>query len=392
MAIDKLELYNNALQLVGQRRLTSVTDNENTRHYLDAAYNAQAVDYCLELSKPTFATKTVKLTTSSESDEHDLDNVFTLPDSYITVVEVFSDPRLDQPVSRYILEGNTIACEHETIYLRYITDEYSDTYTYWTPTFTKLASAYLAKEICPKLAPTHLETISILFDERLKTILEEEEGRRPTAKSVASDVTLTSAWMDIYNDALLVMGLDEITSANDDSNRRAKLDRALNAGIVAELLEDTDWTFGLSSYESTYNPNLEPEWGYTRVHDQPEKLHSLSKIYTDEMMQNSLRDYKSEDDKYFCSLDVIYIEFVSTDFLHNPNQWPTFFKRLIAARMARDASPSLVDEGADVGNSVAVFDERHSNALNNDAVTSPPKRIPQGSWTKARGSNRNYRA
>ena len=118
MAIDKLQLYNNALVLLGQRYLDNLTDEEESQLYLDSVYDFKAVEHCLEMSKPTFATKTTKLNASVASADHDLDNVFTLPSGYVDTVEVFSDPKLDQPIHRYILEANTLACEYETIYLR----------------------------------------------------------------------------------------------------------------------------------------------------------------------------------------------------------------------------------------------------------------------------------
>ena len=74
----------------------------------------------------------------------------------------------------------------------------------------------------------------------------------------------------------------------------------------------------------------------------------------------------------------------------NPDNWPTYFKRLIAARMAKDAAPSLVKEGADIARADMIYDQRKSSGMSNDAMISPPHRFAEGDWKQARLRG-NYR-
>lgn len=388
--VDKLAIYNNALLLIGQRKLASISEDREPRHLLDAAYDLGAPEYCLEIVQPDFASITAKLNSPAVSSVHALDSVHTLPADYLTLVKnphddtdvgVYSDDKLDQPVSRYLIEGDTIACEHATIYIRYITSTL--TLGDWTPSFVRVVAAYLAREIAVKLAPDEYEKLNNLFVDRVEAARSLEADREP-ARTNATTVTLTNAWRYIYNDALLVMGLNEITSNSDDSNRRTKLDRTLDSDLVASLLEDVGWTFALTSMKSQYDSSLEPSWGYRRVHAYPSDLHKLNGVFEDEYMNFPLRAYKDEGDYFFCDRDEIYVEYVSTDWLTTPDNWPSFFKRLVAARMAKDAALSLRNEGADPDRAIVEYDKRESEAKSIDAMSSPPRRLAQGNWNSSR--------
>jgi len=384
MAVDKLALYNNALTLIGQRTLTGLTEEREPRYILDGVYDLDAIEYCLEIVKPVFARKTVLLSSPAVSTEHDLDSVHTLPSDYITITGIYSDSKLDQPISRYIIEGNTLACEYDSVYLRYISDDHVASFTNWSPSFSRVVSAYLARESSEKLSPSQTDGINALFLDRIESTIQLDKDREPENRSSVTTVTLTNDWRNVYNDALLIMGLEEITTNTDDSNRRTKLDRALDAGIVDELLEITGWTFATTSTKSDYDPSVEPEWGYTRAHSYPADMHRIDGYFHDEYMQSPLKNYTDEGDKIFTDEDTIYVQYISTDWLVNPSNWPAFFRRLVAARMANDASASLRQEGADPVRSKETYEERESSAKSIDAMSSPPRRLSQGNWAGSR--------
>ena len=186
------------------------------------------------------------------------------------------------------------------------------------------------------------------------------------------------------------MGLDEITTNTDDSNRRSKLDRALDAELVARLLETTGWTFALTSVKSQYDITLEPDWGYRRVHAKPSDMHRLDGIFQDEYMSHPLKAYKDEGNYIFTDNDEFYLQYISDDWLVNPSSWPTFFKRLVASKMAKDTAASLKKEGADVERANETYKERKNSAMSDDAMAAPPRMLSNGRWSSAR-FRRNYR-
>jgi len=390
LTADYLNIYNDALILMGLDELATINDDSDRRTKLDRVMNNGAVDYCLEVLSPVFARKVALLNTPTTSAIHDLDSVHTLPSDYVDIVEVYSDSKLDQPISRAIFDATTLSCEFDTVYLRYVSNTVAT--SSWTPSFKRVLSAYLAREAWLSLNPDSYENYGTLDDAlqgRIEAVASLEAKKEPQKRASGSTSTLSAPWLIIYNDALLIMGLDEIIDANDDSDRRAKLDRALNAGLVESVLEDTSWTFGLTSVKSQYDPSIEPEFGYIRGHGHPPDMQVLDGIYQDEYMQVPLKHYKDEGEVFFCDLNDVYIQYVDTEFLANPANWPAYFRRLIAGRLAKDAAGSIT--GADKENSNEEYSERKESAMSTDAMLAPPRRLTRGNWTSARyrGGYRN---
>ena len=112
MAIDQLTVYNNALYLLGQRKLDSLTEDRAPRYVLDEFYSLEAVDYCLELVQPLFAAKTATITTPG-----------TIPTDYIATMGVYSDAELTDPVDHYSITGRTLSSETSPVYLRYTAND-----------------------------------------------------------------------------------------------------------------------------------------------------------------------------------------------------------------------------------------------------------------------------
>jgi hypothetical protein len=389
--MNQLDLYNDALLLLGQRQLASLSEDREPRYRLDGAYGRDAIRYCLELVKPSFASSTAVL--SAFTPGATFDNSFTLPSDYVSVIKPFSDKKLDQEINRYIIEKDQLLCDYTTVYLRYTSDNI--TIDDWSPSFFRVVGAYLARETATRLSPDDYVIVEKKFQERVAAAQALEKDKVPVPRSSDVAVTLTDSWRLIYNDSLLIMGLDEITSNDDDSNRRTKLDRALNAGIVAGTLEDMSWQFGFTSVELTYDSGVEPAFGWLYAIRKPADLQRIDGLYTDEYQKVPLKDYGDEGSFFFCSYQVIYLSYISTNFLANPNAWPTFFRRLIAARMAKDAAPSLRVEGADAERADMIFEERESDAKSNSAMQSPPRLLATGKWVRSRNwdrGNRNWQA
>jgi hypothetical protein len=389
MAIDKLAVYNDALLLIGERKLASLTENREPRRLLDSAFDFGAVEYCLEIVKPVFSRKTIKLTVSVPSTNHDMDNVFTLPADWISTVDVYSDSRLDQPITRYINEDRTIACEYETIFVRYCSSDNASVFTKWSPVFARVVSAYLARDISMRLTPDEYEVIDTKFSDRVEAALNVERTKEPQQRSKASTTSLTNKWLNIYNDALLIMGLDKITDANDDSQRRSVLDTAIDADLVEAALEDIGWHWALKSVKSEHNPSLETDWGWARAHDKPADLHRLEGVYYDEYFQRPLKTYLDEGEVFFTDEDFIFIQYVSSNFHNDPDGWSPSFRRLIGARLAKDTY--LVLSPKSMNRVESEFKERESAAKSIDAMQSPPRLIAEGSWVRSRNTGRSQR-
>lgn len=386
MAYDQLKLYNEALLLAGERSLTSLSETHETRYRLDEEYtNSSATEYCLELVQPAFARKTTRLNSPAAGSTMSWSH--TLPSDYVSFIGLYTDAALSKPVSRYIIEGGAIVCDHADVYLRFTSDGYS--ISAWDISFAKVVSSYLAMKVAArlsreeydKLVKTHESAVAVASSIAARTEL--------VPRPLKDGTTLSSDWMNIYNDALLILGLDALTSTSDDSGRRFKLSQALSTGIVEALMEDCGWQFGFSTEKLEYDSGIEPDWGYSYAFEKPSNLHRIDGLYYDEFLQVPLKEYHDEGNYFYTDVTEFYFQFVSTDFITTPANWPTHFKKLVAAKMAKDAGAALRSEGADVNNAIAIFNEREKNSKSIDAMQSPPRKLAQGSWTRARYSG-NY--
>jgi hypothetical protein len=383
---DYRNIYNGALNLLGLEQIVSNDDDSERRAALDTVLNSDAVNYLYELAQPRFALETNKLTASVTSAEHDLDNVFTLPTDYLSMVEVHADPLMDEPITRYIIEGRTIACSYSTIYIRFVSS--SPTSASWTPAFKQLLSAYMAEQLKNRFTDNEIKMagISTAFTSRLAFIQQQEQAKEAGKRSSRSTATLSDAWRKVYNNALLLLGLDQIVSNDDDSDRRSKLDVALGTGVVETVMEDLSWTFGITSNKLNYNPSLEPEWGFKRVFDKPADLHRVDGLFHDEYFNVPLKEYEDEGGRWYCDVDEIYVKYVKASYLTTPSNWPQYFSNIIAAELACRVGPAL--PGANIKHALDMKQIRQREAESTDAMSGPPQRIKTGSWVRSRVGTR----
>lgn len=150
----KLKLYNGALRVLNEGKLASLTENREPRRLLDDLFDDDWIDTCLEEGLWKFAKRSQQLTASSSIiPPFGYSQVFALPDDYIRMVQISTDPYFSQPLLQYTEEAGYIFCEFDTIYLSYISNDPSfglDT-TLWSRTFKKYVEAHGAAEICGRV-------------------------------------------------------------------------------------------------------------------------------------------------------------------------------------------------------------------------------------------------
>lgn len=396
MAATKLSLYNDTLILLGERTLLTDTDDVPPRYDLDALYDNGAVDYCLEIVKPRYAS-IVKIVVGIAAQA---DTTFAwqvdLPDAdFLALAKdaqgrpaVYLDGKYEQPVTRFVQEADYLLSDFQTLYIRYIVKHAASFLPIMPSSFGRVVSAYMARELAWKFDPDSEEHLQETLEKRIEVSMEVEINNEPQERGF-TPIVLTNEYRHIFNDALMLLKLDPIATNNDDSVRKNRLSLTLDAQLVEAVLEDSSWQFGLQSDQIFYDPAIDPAWGYKFVFEEPTGMHRLNGIYNDEFMRSPIRDYIHEDNKFFCSYQTIYIEYVSKDFLTTPQSWPAYFRRLVAARMAIDANIP----GSDIQNAAIQYENRRKEAKSTDAMSGPPKTLSAGSWAKTRvgyrGSNRD---
>lgn len=391
LAAGWLKIYNEALLLLGQDRLTSGSLDSWKRVAMDTCVASGAVDYCLSLVRPKFATLMAKLTVYTTDTDHGF-NVFALPADYLSIVALYQDATLDRPTDRYFIEGRNLSCSYTTIYLRYNADNTiaipsGTDFSKLTPSFSRLLAAYIAKEASSLFPIENTDNLYKIFDSRVKDAIALEQEIE-TTRSLARTGALSTEWLKIYNDALLILGQDRLSSGSEDSWRRVALDTSVDTGIVSSILEDIGWQFAMKTVKSDYNPSVDPDFGYAYAHDNPADMLIFDGVYTDEYQRSPLKAYQYEADVIYADHQELYIQYVSTDFVSAPATWPATFKRYVAAAIAKDCAGIFK---ADANRVELTWKQRKNDAKNLDASQSPPVVILPGSWTKSRFSGSDSR-
>ena len=385
MAITKLGIYNNALIKVGESVLDLITDDRESRYSLDSVYDLGAVDYCLEVTKPKFATKTVELTGVATATNITLAFTHTLPSDFVTVGALYSDAELDQPVARYVQEGSTILCDYATVYLRYTHNTVVE--ANFSPGFARVLTSYLAREIAYKYDPQRYESIDASLQAIVEQVITSEGEKEPQSRPAAEGTTLTTEVRILYNGALTILGAEKLPSGNTDHINRVRLDTAMESGAVQSVMEDTEWKFGLNSVKISYDPSVEPAWGYPYAFAKPTDVSRIAGVFIDDRFRVPLKNYVDEGDYFYSDYNEVYLKYVDIDYVSTPAVWPAYFSRLVSAQLAKDVSMAVAPHFGEYA--TEVYNDRKDSAMSNDAMQSPPQRIGQGNWTASR-YNGNY--
>lgn len=150
MTTSKLSLYNGALRLLGERRLSSLTEDRPARHYLDAAFDDGLIDYLLEQGQWNFATRSVELTNdSSITPEFGYQYGFAKPTDYVRLAALCLDEYFKSPLNEYSDEQGYWFCDYDTLYIKYISNDvdYGLDLSLWPQTFVRYAQAELADRV-----------------------------------------------------------------------------------------------------------------------------------------------------------------------------------------------------------------------------------------------------
>lgn len=147
---SRLSLYNLALHFVGERSLSSLTENQEVRYKLDNAWNEGAVDLCLEEGDWFFAMRTVQIDYDSGIEpEFGYRRAFQKPSDWITTSALSADEYFNAPLTQYSDEAGYWYSDHDTLYVRYISNDsaYGGDLSRWPNSFVQFVGAHLASKI-----------------------------------------------------------------------------------------------------------------------------------------------------------------------------------------------------------------------------------------------------
>jgi hypothetical protein len=192
----KIQLYNGALRILGERKLASLTEASEARRLLDDVYDEGAVRACLESGMWNFAIRSVEAAyTPSVAPDFGFSRAFDKPTDWVRTIALCSDDRFRSPLdaTQYSDEAGYWFSDHDTLYIRYVSDDssYGGDLAGWPMSFTKFVQAHLAFEIAPKLTPA-ATALSNVAQIRAKAL---HDARNKDALNEGAQVPVTNSWV-----------------------------------------------------------------------------------------------------------------------------------------------------------------------------------------------------
>jgi len=147
-----LPIYNDALQLLGLRRMTTISDERSDRTELDAALDSRLVRSMFEDYPWNWARITVKSEENTRLEtDFGYECVHEKPEDLIRLDGVFRDEYCRTPLKNYADEGRVLLCNDDTIYLKYVPDTYVGQPASWPASFARLVAALMAEQAEPNI-------------------------------------------------------------------------------------------------------------------------------------------------------------------------------------------------------------------------------------------------
>lgn len=150
----RLSIYNGALRRLGERKLSSLTENREPRRLLDDVWDAGGVEACLEAGQWSWASRTQELLySSSVVPAFGYLRAFVKPTDMVRLLGIATDERVQIPLAYYEHTGPYFFADPDVIYVRYVSNDasYGNDYSLWPESFTDFVEWHFAVEIAPRL-------------------------------------------------------------------------------------------------------------------------------------------------------------------------------------------------------------------------------------------------
>ena len=175
----KLRIYNGALLLCGQTRLSALTDDIEARYLLDEVYDDGGINDCLEEGQWRFAMRSARFDYDAAVEPSwGLKRAFEKPPDWVVTSAVASDEYFTTPLigRQYVDEADYWYADLDEIYVRYVSDDtnFGMNIGDWPVAFTEYVKAHFAFRVIHSLTKDK---------ERWQLVGREVEKRRLNAQN-----------------------------------------------------------------------------------------------------------------------------------------------------------------------------------------------------------------
>ena len=201
--------------------------------------------------------------------------------------------------------------------------------------------------------------------------------------------------LGLYNHALRNLGEGKLATVTDDIEKRYLLDDVYDNGLIRKCLEEGLWNFAIRTVEVSYEPSIEPDFGYPYAFDKPSDYVITAAISAAPFFDPPLLSYDDEGAYWYCSHQTIYVKYVSDDAAWGSDltAWTESFEEFASWKLANGVVGKLTGMDPEkVGYCESKLKRALSNARSKDALNQPTKFASRGSWVNSRGGgSRNDR-
>lgn len=192
--------------------------------------------------------------------------------------------------------------------------------------------------------------------------------------------------LGIYNNALLVIGIEKLASLAVNEKARRVLDQIWDANFPRRCLEKGYWNFAMRTVRIEYDPDVDPEFGYPRAFEKPSDWVRTAAISPNDRFDPPLKQYADEAGYWWSDLDTMYVKYVSDDAAYglDMSKWPESFVEWMETNLGMRAMKLLTEASADLEQ--VKKDEKRllTVAKSKDAMNEAVSFTPRGRWTAAR--------
>lgn len=192
--------------------------------------------------------------------------------------------------------------------------------------------------------------------------------------------------LELYGDALLILGQERIASLAEASAARFALDDAY-AKAVAYCLEQGFWNFAMRSVQIDSSASVDPTFGYSYAFTKPSDFVRLLSMSNEETMTTPLMDFVDEAGYWYSNSDPMFAKYVSNDTAYglDLSLWPETFADYVAHRLAVKTCKRITGSNPDAD--MLTKEKRAlADSRSKDAMNEPPKYPPTGTWVRSRNN------
>lgn len=199
---------------------------------------------------------------------------------------------------------------------------------------------------------------------------------------------MATSQLDLYNDALFILGERELATIDDDVTPKHVLDQIWTKARDY-CLEQGHWKFAQRTSKFDFSSTVTPAFGYSRAFEKPTDFIRTSRVCSDEFLFSPYDQYQEEKNFWYAEIDSLYIQYVSNDvaYGYDLSLWSESFTYFVAAYLAYRARRRIMPS-ADADDVKREYLEAKDNALAKDAVEGPTQQLPTGKWINARHGGR----